>query len=125
MKPPPGHSYTVGEPRNLRDHETKLLTAMLHVTAQTEPLIASLATRQVYEMNDGGMGSLRFVGVDDRKFGLITAEATFRDEDGVPVNAAVIFDQYGELYELDIFKADGSALRRIPTLEEIQIDCRQ
>jgi hypothetical protein len=123
--PPLGHSFTVGEPRDLRDDETKLLIAMLSATARTEPLIASLAARQVHEMNDGSMGSLRFVGVDDRKFGSITAEAIFRDEDGVPVNAAVIVDQYGELYELDIFKADFSPLRRIPSLGEIQIKCRQ
>jgi hypothetical protein len=121
MMSPIEHSYTVGKPRGLRDHEIELLIALLSANPQTAPLIVSLAGRQVLEMNDGGMGSLRFVGTDDRKFGSITAEAIFQDEDGVLVNAATIVDQYGELYEFDVFKADSSPLRRIPALGEIQI----
>lgn len=125
MMRPRGHSYTIGEPRDLREDESNLLITMLGATARTEPLITNLAGRQVYEMNDGCMGSLRFVGTDDRKFGSITAEATFHDEDGIPVSAAVIVDQRGDLYELDLFKADFSPLRRIPALGERQIKCPQ
>src|SRR5437879_8898357 len=102
MTPPTGHSYTVGRLRGLSDHETALLIAMLSANPKTVSFVVSLAGCLVHEMNDGGMGSLRFVGVDDRKFGSITAEAEFPDDDGIPVSAAVIIDQYGELYELDI-----------------------
>lgn len=75
-------------------------------------------------MNDGGMGSLRFVGEEGRKFGSIAAEANFRDEDGVAVSVVVILDQHGALYEFDVFKADGSCLRRFPRKEEIEIGRR-
>src|SRR5690606_30124564 len=45
----------------------------------------------VQEMNDGGMGSLRFVddGQTDRRFGAAFAEGRFFDEGGVPVSVVL------------------------------------
>jgi hypothetical protein len=47
----------------------------------------------VEEMNDGGMGSLRFVGSADRRFGKCVGEAEFDDEDGMLVSVALNVDQ--------------------------------
>lgn len=73
-------------------------------------------------MNDGGMGSIRFVGAENRRFGSTPVEAHFHDEDGTPVIATVIVDQRGELYELDVWKVDFSQLKRIPPFEEITVN---
>ena len=62
----------------------------------------------VEEMIDGEMGSLRFVGPSDRRFGKCIGSASFKDADGVPVSAVLNADQNGELFELDIWKADFS-----------------
>ncbi len=72
-------------------------------------------------MNDGGMGSVRFVGGADRQFGGVIAEGNFRDEDGTQVTVAINVDQHGELYEIDIWKVDFSPVKRIPPVEQIQI----
>lgn len=67
-----------------------------------------------------GMGTLRFSGPDNRKFGSCFAETEFTDADGVPVSAALNLDQFGEIFELDLFKADFSAVQRIPPVDELQ-----
>ena len=121
MKPRRAHLYTVGEPRPLREAEAALLTAMLNAKGETFPLVAGLKDALVQDMNDGGMGSLRFVGPENRHLGAVPTEAIFRDEDGVVVSAAVVLDRAGALYELDIWKVDFSPLIRIPPSEEIRI----
>ncbi|MET4390470.1 hypothetical protein ABIB73_006252 [Bradyrhizobium sp. F1.4.3] len=74
----------------------------------------------VEDMNDGGMGSLRFVGSADRSFGKCIGEAEFDDADGVLVSLALNVDQRGELFELDLWKVDFSPLQRIATLDELR-----
>ena len=74
----------------------------------------------VEDMNDGGMGSLRFVGSADRSLGKCIGEAEFDDADGVPVSVALNMDQRGELFELDLWKVDFSPLRRIAALAELR-----
>jgi hypothetical protein len=71
-------------------------------------------------MNDGGMGSLRFVGSADRRFGKCIGEAEFDDLDGVPVSVALNVDQYGQLFELDLWKVDFSPLKRIAARDEFR-----
>ncbi|MNL27470.1 hypothetical protein D3C87_1490620 [compost metagenome] len=61
------------------------------------------------------MGGLRFVsGKGDRRLGRDLAKITFLDEDGIEVSATVSLDNYGELYELDIWKTDFSPLKGLP-----------
>lgn len=121
MTPPRGHSYTIGEPRALSSAEKALLAAMLDANEATRPFLTALDEYRVQAMNDGGMGSLRVVGSPDRRFGSISMEASFLDEDGTPVLVAAILDQRGELYELDVWKVDGNPLGRIPSVKEIEI----
>lgn len=74
----------------------------------------------VEDMNDGGMGSLRFVGSEDRRLGKCIGEAEFDDADGVPVSVALNVDLHGQLFELDFWKVDFSPLKRIAALEEFR-----
>src|SRR2546421_11169790 len=74
----------------------------------------------VEDMNDGGMGSLLFVGSADRRFGKCIGEAEFDDADGVLVSVALNIDQRGKLFELDLWKVDFSPLQRIAALDELR-----
>jgi hypothetical protein len=74
----------------------------------------------VEEMNDGGMGSLLFVGAPDRRFGRCIGEAEFDDADGVRVSVALNLDQRDELFELDLWKVDFSPLQRIAALRDVR-----
>lgn len=76
--------------------------------------------RLVEDLNDGGMGSLRFVGSPDRRFGECVGEAEFDDADGVTVSVALNADQSGELFELDVWKVDFSPLQRIAALSDLR-----
>ncbi|WP_431201974.1 DUF6984 family protein [Bradyrhizobium betae] len=102
-------------PRPLTSNERDLIAFIL---GQHSPLQVDLDL--VEEMNDGGMGSLRFVGTADRRFGRCIGEAEFDDADGVPVSVALNADQHGMLFELDVWKVDFSPLQRIAALSELR-----
>lgn len=77
----------------------------------------------VEDMQDGGMGSIRFVasGEPERRFGDAVAEAEYIDEDGVLVSITINVDQNKNLYEVDFWKVDFSPLRRYPNPSEVTI----
>ena len=43
----------------------------------------------------------------------------FEDKDGTPVFSSLFIDKNQKLYELDMFKGDGSHLIEIPSVENI------
>ncbi|WP_394342478.1 DUF6984 family protein [Mucilaginibacter limnophilus] len=63
-------------PRALREKEVNLLSSLLEGKPNYETLISQLAGK-VEEMNDGGMGSLRFI---DRKKNHNTMEALWQKQ---------------------------------------------
>ena len=73
------------------------------------------------EINDGGMGSLRFVPIDNmpvvntQKFEGVISSCNFSDEDGVLVSVALYADSFGNPFELDMWKVDFTPLVRIPS----------
>lgn len=77
-------------------------------------VLADLPDKSVREMDDGRMGSLQFVGAAHRRMGSTAGRAEFDDADGVPVSVALLLDEEGQLFELDIWKVDFSPLIRIP-----------
>ena len=86
-------------------------------------LEVDIDTLQVAEMNDGGMGSHTFsTASEDSIFGGNVAEVIFKDIDGIEVNGALFIDQYGNPYELDMFKADNTKLEKWPNEKELQKD---
>lgn len=108
--------------RPLTDKEIKLITALVRESSKANEIVGSLSERLVQDMDDGGMGSLRFVYTDNRirRFGKKIADAEFNDEDGVPVSATMNVDDIGALFELDIWKGDFSPLKRYPEPDEIR-----
>jgi hypothetical protein len=103
-------------PRPLSSNERDLITFILERDSNASLLRGEL----VEEMNDGGMGSLRFVAGPDRQFGKCVGSAEFNDADGVLVSVALNVDQRGQLFELDIWKVDFSPLQRIAALDELR-----
>lgn len=102
--------------RALMPEERALVHLLLASKGDARPI-----TDTVQEMRDGGMGSLRFSGAEERRYGSTLAEAEFKDVDGTPVSVALMLDQTGSLFELDIWKIDFSPLVRIPPVEQITI----
>lgn len=103
-------------PRVLKREERELIAALIAGAPNEARLLGALVDAQVKELNDGGMGSLRFIadGVMPRRFGARLVERQLIDSDGVPVSVAVYLDEYGDLYELDVWKVDFSPVRRFP-----------
>lgn len=102
-------------PRPLAPEERDLI---IYILGQSSHLRGDF--RLVEDMKDGRMGSLRFVGSHDRRFGECVGEAEFDDADGVTVSVALNADQRGELFELDVWKVDFSPLQRIAAVGELR-----
>ena len=114
----------LGPLRNLRGDELGIIKNMLAATPFAAKFEAQLAAVKVQDMPDGGMGSLKFFNGRPRselEYGKEIAEAAFRDVDGVAVSLSLSVDKAGNLFELDVFKADGSPLVRYPELEDLDI----
>lgn len=102
--------------RRLLDHELPLTQHLLAVGARLERAEQLL----VEPLADGGMGSLRIGGVSaDRELGRKVAEVHFSDADGTAVIAALNVDVDDQLFEIDIWKVDFSALQRWPSQHEV------
>jgi hypothetical protein len=100
--------------RHLNKNEVELLTFMLVNTDHAQKFTQSVNNLLVEEMEDGGMGSLRFISEGEGKFGSVAVEKDFMDVDGIPVFVSIYIDTDGELFELDIWKTDYSPLKQFP-----------
>jgi hypothetical protein len=102
--------------RRLKKEELDLITEMLENKSVAAQIIDRLPGRFVDEMDDGGMGSLRFVSDSEksRKFGKEVASISLFDVDGIPLSFSINLDEDGDIFELDVFKADFSRLKTFP-----------
>ena len=111
--------------RLLKAYEIELIKALLITNSKsTEIIIPALDTVLVQELDDGGMGGLRFmspIADSDRSLGKTVAEAEFLDEDGVPVSIQLNLDKNNQIFELDVWKVDYSPVSRWPDLDQIVI----
>jgi hypothetical protein len=113
----------LGASRRLRDEESAMICKMLKGSSFEKEIAPLVAEARVRDMPDGGMGSIRFGSnkMSDAAFGRQIAEGAFQDADGVPVSVTLIVDKDGNLFELDVFKADGSPLVRYPDPDDLEI----
>ncbi|CAN0627471.1 protein of unknown function [Burkholderia multivorans] len=104
--------------RILDDAERELIEHMLKGTSQAAQFRDSLSGCLVEDMNDGGMGSLRFYRQNSGKRFLRedVCQMMFSDADGVPVLITLSLDNFGQLFELDVWKVDFSPLKRFPVV---------
>jgi hypothetical protein len=112
--------------RPLRTEEREVVLALLKASPSRERLASGLAAALVEDMNDGGMGSVKFVypEVPHRRMSFELADAKYTDEDGVLVSIALNLDQFGDLFELDFWKVNFSRLVRYPRAEELTVKAR-
>ena len=112
------YSTSSTQSRVMTADELRLVRLLLASADPPMPTPQGLDSMFVVALNDGGMGSIRFLsrGAQEtsRRFAKRVAETEFADDDGVPVSAALNIDQFGELFELDIWKADFSPLGHLP-----------
>ena len=108
--------------RPLRVDECELVRTMLHGKAGSA-LISNIEQSIVEDIEDGGMGSIRFVSRTNRPrvFGDAIAAAEYIDDDGALVSITVNSDDRGELYEVDFWKGDFSPLRRYPNATDLRL----
>ena len=114
----------LGPVRDLRADELGVIRKMLSRTDVGTEFENRLAAMKVQTMADGGMGSIRFYNGRDRSpldYGGQIAEAAFQDADGMPVSVTLSVDRTGQLFEMDVFKADFSPLIRYPELKDLAI----
>ena len=86
-------------------------------------LDAMLADPVVEDMQDGGMGSIRFLSPDQSKpvFGKTIAEAEYTDDDGVLVMIVINIEEKGGLYEVDFWKVGFAPLKRYPEPTDLRL----
>ncbi|WP_217426365.1 DUF6984 family protein [Pandoraea anhela] len=107
--------------RKISDNEYLLVIDLISSAKidrlRMENLIRSARGALVEPMSDGGMGSVKFVWDEGgrRKFDCELVEKQYLDLDNVPISAAINLDQYGELFELDIWKVDFSEIKNFPS----------
>jgi hypothetical protein len=106
-------------PRDLSERERQLVERLIVLGGANE-LHESLKTIKVVRMNDGGMGSLRFVNTahpsQPQRMGRSLSKLEFDDADGVKVIASLDLDESGNLFELDLWKVDFTPLIELPEL---------
>lgn len=74
----------------------------------------------VEPMEDGGMGSLRFVSTGpSMQYGATVAACKFEDTDGTLVSAVLNVDENNALLEMDIWKVDFTPLSSWPDQAQI------
>ncbi|WP_441295447.1 DUF6984 family protein [Massilia oculi] len=100
--------------RPLRNEEASLLRALLRHVTDSEQLLRQLEQAQVLDMDDGGMGSLKFAGDESRSLGDCLMKVEYQDRDGVVVSIALNADTGGRLYELDMWRVDFAPIKEYP-----------
>lgn len=107
--------------RPLRQDEQGLLRALLECRSDFHSLEEQIAHGLVFDMLDGGMGSVLFAGDESRSLGVLLAEAEYVDADGILVSIVVNADQLGRLFEVDVWKVDFSGLKQYPRPDVLRI----
>lgn len=111
------------ENRVATNAELKLIE-FLSIKASIELSVDWKDRLKVQNMNDGNMGGLLLFPFENteikRVFGNRVSEYQFEDVDGVTVIASLYVDQFGSLFELDVWKTDFSPLISLPNLPDLQ-----
>lgn len=109
--------------RTILQREYDLLAGLLGQVGVPHHSVGLCQDLQVEELQDGGMGSLRFhhgeITERERRLGAPLIEGQFYDDDGTLVSLAVNLDDQGRLYELDLWKVDFSPTGKFPEPKDV------
>jgi hypothetical protein len=74
---------------------------------------------EVANLTEGGMGGIQLATRGEHTADIV--EADYKDTDGRDVLITLTMNQYDELFDLDIWKADFSSLQRYPTPDKVKL----
>jgi hypothetical protein len=100
--------------RKLNKTEKKLILNMPIASTHDSAIKNRVDGLLLEEMSDGQMGSLYFLSnnkKEDRYLGTTISEIETMDSDEVPVLISLSCDNFGDVYELDIWKVDFSPVK--------------
>jgi hypothetical protein len=106
--------------RVLRQEERVVIEALLDYQGILGSFTEFLDQSRVTDMQDGGMGSIRFETYGSRRYGKTLAEAQYTDVDGVLVSITLTADDNGNLFEMDFWKVDFSPLSCYPKAFDLE-----
>lgn len=114
-----GNCMTTTKGRNIKEDEKVLITSILKLADSAEriPSIPEV----VYDLDDGGMGSIKFTNNLERVYDKDILQVNYIDSDKTPVVIALTVDDRGDLFELDFWKVNFEKLLRYPEPHEIKI----
>lgn len=110
---------TTTKSRNIKEEEKVLITSILELANSTERI--SSIPEVVYDLDDGGMGTIKFTNNPERIYGKDILQVNYIDSDTTPVVIALTVDDKGELFELDFWKVNFEKLLSYPKPHEIKI----
>jgi hypothetical protein len=102
--------------RNIRNVEKDLVEHLLTLSSTGDRF---QIPDKVYQLNDGGMGSIRFVDKTQAYFNDLI-QVQYFDTDNIPV-LITLTEANNNLYELDIWKVNYKKLKTYPTIDKIKI----
>lgn len=101
--------------RKMSQKELNFVRNLLSKSSYHDKYSSALENMDVSDMEDGGMGSIKFESKrTNRLLGPDISHLEFDDSDGVKVLAYLSIDNYGDLYELDIWKTNFMPLISLP-----------
>ncbi len=111
--------------RTISEAEYNFLSAVFQAARIDLQAMGISRASLVETLDDGGMGSIRFVNCDEedrlRRKGKSIVEGEFKDSDGMPVSFAVDLDKEERIFEIDIWRVDFEPLKHLP--EEVGAIC--
>ena|SRR5690554_3309548 len=112
-----GNCMTTTKGRNIKEEEKVLITSILELAGSTDKV--SSIPEVVYDLDDGGMGTIKFTNNETRVYGEDILQVNYIDSDNTPVIIALTVDNRGDLFELDFWKVNFEKLLRYPKPNEI------
>ena len=106
--------------RPLKEEEKTLLRYLIdHISKKQR--VYNLPEKAI-DLDDGGMGSIRFGSDSQRKYGKDLIQVKYFDSDKTLVIITLIEDDKQDLFELEMWKVDFSELKQYPTPDKIVLN---
>ena len=114
-----GNSITNTNGRKIKEEEKVLITTILELAGNSNKI--SSIPDIVYDLDDGGMGTIKLTNNKNSIFGKELLVVNYIDSDNTTVIIALTIDKEGDLFELDFWKVNFEKLLRYPKPNDIEI----
>ncbi|MFY7861791.1 MAG: DUF6984 family protein [Chitinophagales bacterium] len=110
---------TTRNSRNIKDEEKILITSILELANSVERITS--IPEVVYDLDDGGMGSIKFTNNPAKVYGKDLLQVSYFDSETTPVIITLTVDKNDDLFELEFWKVNFEKLLRYPKANDIEI----